>query len=278
MLSSYDKNFLFFSELSPKSSLDLQKSCIKAVLFDVFGTVVDWRGTMVNQLNQLFQQKGIIQVNCEEFIEIWVNAYSENMKEISEGKKTFATVDALNKIALLQTLQNFALLNEFTDEEQDLICMIWHQLEPWPDSVSGINKIKTQLIIGTLSNGNIRLLEDLSKNAQIEWDVILSGESFHCYKPNPLVYQNAAKQLKLEPSEILLVASHKYDLEAAQQCGYKTAYIFRPLEFKTVEEGQIPVKNEFNFVTEGIDVLAEQLMVEVAEENSFCAFGNSSLS
>lgn len=237
---------------------------VKYILFDVFGTVVDVRGTMDKEFTILFAQKGINHIPCDEFIESWVNAYSENMTNISEGIIAFATVDELNKIALNKTLQQFQIYNKFTDEEREQIWMIWHRLAPWPDSVSGINQLKEQFKTGTLSNGNIQLLEDLSKNINIEWDSLLSGELFGCYKPNPLVYQRAAQVLQLQPSEILLVASHKYDLEAARQCGFKTAYIFRPLEFKVVKEEQIPRDNEFDFVTEGIDDLAEQL-----RQNSF---------
>ena len=242
----------FFLDASPKG-------CIKAVLFDIFGTVVDWRGTMVKEFSGLFSQKGIMDVNCEEFVEIWVSAYSKNMCEISEGKRSFTIVDELNKIALNETLQKYNIADKFTDEETEQMWMVWHRLEPWPDSVFGIDKLKKQFIIGPLSNGNIKLLEDLSKHIKLEWNVILSGEHFRCYKPNPLVYQNAAQELKIEPSEILLVASHKYDLKAAQECGYKTAYIFRPLEFRTVKEGQEPIEHEFDFVLSSIDDLAETL-------------------
>ncbi len=238
---------------------EAQQGCIKAVLFDIFGTVVDWRGTMVSEFSGLFNQKGIADINCEDFVETWVNAYSNNMHEISEGKKPFALVDELNRIALNETLQKHNIIDQFTDEEKTQMWMIWHRLEPWPDSILGIDKLKAQFLIGPLSNGNIRLLEELSKKAKLKWNVILSGEHFGCYKPNPVVYQTAARELKLEPSEILLVASHKYDLKAAQACGYKTAYIFRPLEFRAIEEGQEPTEGEFDFVTTSIDDLAEAL-------------------
>ena len=203
--------------------------CIKAVLFDVFGTVVDWRGTMVKEFGRLFRQKGITEIDCEEFVEVWVSAYSKNMGEISEGKRAFTIVDELNKLALNETLQRYNIAGKFSEEEIEKMWMVWHRLEPWPDSVVGIDKLKKQFKVGTLSNGNITLLEELSKNAKLEWNVILSGEQFRCYKPNPLVYQKATEELQLEPSEILLVASHKYDLEAAKECGYRTAYIFRIL-------------------------------------------------
>lgn len=245
----------FFLNLNNRS----QKEGIKAVLFDIFGTVVDWRETLVKELDRLFNQKGISNINSEEFVEIWVSAYSENMKQISSGQQSFALLDELNHLALNKTLQQYTIFDPFTDEEREQMWMLWHQLKPWQDSVSGISKIKKHAEVGTLSNGNIALLQNLSKNAGFDWDHILSGESFRCYKPNPSVYLNAAKKLKLQPSEILLVASHKYDLEAARQCGYQTAYIFRPLEFRTIEEEQRPKDNEFDFMTDTLDDLAEQL-------------------
>ncbi len=232
---------------------------IKYVLFDVFGTVVDVRGTMINEFTAVFAQKGFQHLSCDEFIEAWINAYSENMRAICEGARAFATVDELNLIALNKVLMQFQIDDQFTGAERENLWLIWHRLTPWPDSVSGLQHLNEQFKIGTLSNGNMHLLEDLSKNAGIEWDRLLSGEVFQCYKPNPLVYQCAAQELKLHPSELLLVASHKYDLEAARQCGFKTAYIFRPSEFKTLREEQIPIENEFDFVAEGIDVLAKQL-------------------
>lgn len=206
-------------------------------MFDVFGTVFDWRGAMVKEVGVIFKQKGIKDIDCEEFVELWIEACSKNIQEVSEDKRPFVIVDELNKVVLNEILRQHNIVDKFTEVEKEQLWMVWHRLEPWPDSVLGIAKLKKQFQIGTLSNGNITLLEDLSKNTKIEWDVILSGQHFCCYKPNPLVYYGAAKKLKLEPSEILLVASHKYDLKAAQACGFKTAYIFRPLEFKKVEEG-----------------------------------------
>lgn len=249
---------LFYSKVED-DSLTSQNDFIKAVLFDVFGTVVDWRGSMVKEFSELFDQKEITNINCEEFVEKWVNTYAENMRKISEGTSAFALVDELNRIALNNILREYHLFDVLTCDEREHMWLIWHWLTPWPDSVSGINALKKQFKVGTLSNGNIRLLEDLSNNAKLEWDVILSGELFHCYKPNPMVYQMAAKELGIEPSEILLVASHKYDLEAARQCGYKTAYIFRPLECQTIEEEQIPKEYEFDFVIESLNDLAEKL-------------------
>lgn len=248
----------FFSPYSSNHS-------IKYILFDVFGTVVDFRGTMDKEFKVLFAQKGINHITCDEFIEYWINAYSENMMSISEGRRAFATVDELNNIALTNALEQFQIYNHFNETEREHVCMIWHRLTPWPDSVSGISQLKEHFKTGTLSNGNIQLLEDLSQFTHITWDRLLSGELFGCYKPNPVVYQRAAEVLELPPSQILLVASHKYDLEAARQCGFKTAYIFRPLEFKVLKEEQIPRDREFDFIANGIDELAEQLRLNSSD-------------
>lgn len=236
-----------------------QHTPIKAVLFDVFGTVVDWHGTMLQEFITLFHQKEITDVTSEEFVEAWVDAYAENMSQISEGKAPFETVDALNRVALDNTLEKYHLLEKFTDSERQQMWLIWHRLTPWPDSVPGLNKLKESFIIGTLSNGNVKLLVDLSKFAKLDWDVILSGEFIGHYKPNPLVYQNAAKILNLDPSEILLVASHQYDLKAAQKCGYKTAYIFRPLEYGAPINDQIADDKAYDFTTTSIEKLADVL-------------------
>ncbi len=242
------------------------KDPIKAVLFDIFGTVVDWRGTMVKEFSSLFLQKGITDIDCEAFVESWVTAYSQNMSDISEDKKPFAIVDELNKIALDHTLDQYHITDRFSDVEKEHMWMIWHRLEPWPDSISGIDKLKKQFTIGPLSNGNIKLLEDLAKHAHLNWDVILSGERFRRYKPDPSVYQMAAEALQLKPSQILLVASHPYDLKAAQLCGYKTAYINRPLEFRTVKEKK--EEDQFDFVTDSIDTLADTLQQETTARQS----------
>ena len=232
---------------------------IKAVLFDTFGTVVDWRGTMVSEFSSLFKIKKISNIDAEAFVEAWVMAYADKMDEISENKAPFATVDALNKRALNKALKQHHIFNHFTIQERKHMWLMWHRLNAWPDSVKGLNQLKKHFIIGTLTNGNVRLVIDMSKKARLNWDVIFSGELIKRYKPDPIVYQSAAGFLNLKPSEIILVASHKYDLRAAQQLGFKTAYLFRPKEFKTIHKDQMPIKNEFDFTVTGIDKLSLKL-------------------
>ncbi|MCH9756908.1 MAG: haloacid dehalogenase type II [Gammaproteobacteria bacterium] len=258
--------FFFFSTIAFSSSQTVsmkmnmrEDGAIKAVLFDTFGTVVDWHGTMVQEFGVLFNQKNITSVDCEQFVDAWVTSYAENMSDIAEGRAPFLTVDALNKMALDELLERYQITSYFTENERHHMWMIWHRLKAWPDSVSGLRALKKRFIIGTLSNGNVKMLVDLSKKENLDWDVIFSGELFGHYKPDPVVYQSAVKMLNLKPSEILLVASHRYDLEAARQLGFKTAYIFRPLEYGVSKEVKMPHDDEFDFVAIGIDELAEKL-------------------
>lgn len=229
----------------------------KAVLFDTFGTIVDWRGSMIKEFDALFLQKSITHVDSGEFADAWAHAYSENIANIYEGRAPFLTVDELNKMALEQILSQYHISDRFTAEEKDHLWHVWHRLDAWPDSAPGIDALKKHFIVGALSNGNIRLLVDLSKHANLNWDVILSGELFERYKPDPYVYLQAAKVLNLEPSEIILVASHAYDLEAAKALGFKTAYVFRLREFGDAKGRAIPKPpGEFDYVVMGIDRLA----------------------
>ncbi len=255
--------FIFTPSLAQISSNLAPATPIKAVLFDTFGTVVDWRGTMVSEFSSLFQTKKISGISAETFVETWVMAYSDNMSKISEKKGPFATVDALNKLSLDETLKKHNLFNRFTPIERHHMWLVWHRLKAWPDSVNGLNELKKHFIIGTLTNGNVKLVIDMSKQAKLNWDVIFSGEFIKRYKPDSMVYQNAATLLNLKPSEILLVASHKYDLKAAQKLGFKTAYLFRPKEFKTLHKDQVPIKNEFDFMVTGIDKLATKLIIHL---------------
>lgn len=227
---------------------------IKAVLFDVFGTVVDWRGSMVTEFTPLFKKKNI-QVDAELFVKDWVMTYADNMERINNNPKSFQTVDELNKLSLDETLKKHHLFTKFSHAERSQMWLSWHRLNPWPDSVKGLNQLKRHYIIGTLTNGNIKLMIDLSKHAQLPWDVIFSGEFFKRYKPDPKVYQSAAQFLNLPANQILLVASHKFDLRAAKALGFQTAYVFRPKEFAVIEKDQLPIKNEFDYNVASIKAL-----------------------
>lgn len=237
-----------------------QPTAVKAILFDTFGTVVDWRGSMVSEFNDLFKAHDI-DINVENFVEDWVNAYSDNMAKLSQDPNNFKTVDELNKLALDATLKKHHIYHHFSEQQREHMWLMWHRLKPWPDSVSGLNQLKQNYVIGTLTNGNTRLIIDLSKNAKLPWDVLFTGDLIKRYKPDPEVYLNAAKRLDLAPSQILLVASHKFDLNAAKKLGFKTAYVFRPKEFQTLHNDQCPIKDEYDYTVNGIDELPNTINI-----------------
>lgn len=231
----------------------------KAILFDTFGTVVDWRGSMVTSLNQAFKQKKITHIRSEDFADAWAGSYADSIDAINTGDAPFVTVDVLNLRSLQKLLETYQVSDKFTQAETEELAMIWHKLDAWPDAKEGLKSLRKSLIVGTLSNGNVRLLVDLSKYNHLTWDMHFSGESIGKYKPEPSVYLAAARMLNLEPKDIILAASHKYDLKAAQALGFKTAYLFRPHEFGETRDGQWPIAGEFDYVVEGIDEIAKKL-------------------
>lgn len=257
MSTSSSKLSSFFA--SPNSAPSQASTECKAILFDVFGTVVNWRQSMNQAFEELFAAKNITTHSTDEVIERWISTYSDNMQLVSQGKRAFATVDTLNEQALIKILKDLELYDHFTEHERTSLWTVWHRLAAWPDSNAGIDALKTNAPVGTLSNGNVELLADLAAFNGICWDHLLSGELYQIYKPAPTVYLKAAKQLNLSPNEILLVASHKYDLQAAKACGYQTAYIYRPTEFKEERPEQAPIDGEFDYWANGIDELAQIL-------------------
>jgi 2-haloacid dehalogenase len=199
----------------------------KALLFDVFGTVVDWRGSIIREGRRLGRRKHF-RADWAAFGDAWRGGYAPAMQRVRRGELPWQSIDALHRMILDELLRDFGLrLNE--REKRDLN-LAWHRLTPWPDSVKGLIRLKRRYVIGTLSNGNVALLVNMAKNAGLPWDCVLSAELFHHFKPDPEVYLGAAAMLGLAPREVMLVAAHKHDLAAARKCGFSTAFVRRPLE------------------------------------------------
>jgi 2-haloacid dehalogenase len=203
------------------------KALPKALLFDVFGTVVDWRGSIVRELRRIGRRKGL-RAEWGEFADAWRRGYQPAMQRVRSGELPWQSIDALHRMILDDLLRDSPLrLNEA--EKRDLN-NAWHRLAPWPDSVRGLARLKRCFVIGTLSNGNVALLVDMAKHGGLPWDCVLSAELFRHYKPDREAYLGAAAMLGLSPREVMLVAAHKDDLAAARRCGLATAYVRRPLE------------------------------------------------
>ena len=201
---------------------------IKALVFDVFGTVVDWRGSLIRELEGLSRAKGVA-LDAARFADDWRAGYRPAMQRVRSGELPWTRIDDLHRMILdgLLTKHGVAGLSEAEKVELN---RAWHRLAPWPDAVEGLTRLKRRFIIGTLSNGNVGLLVDMAKHAGLPWDVVLSAELAHHYKPDPEAYRMPPDILGLAPSQVMLVAAHPDDLAASAREGLKTGYVPRPLE------------------------------------------------
>lgn len=198
---------------------------VKVLAFDVFGTVVDWHGTIAREMSLLHPG-----VDGDGFARAWREGYRPAMARVMSGELGWTLIDDLHRMILDSILPRFGLQN-IGEVERRYLNRVWHRLDAWPDSVAGITRLKHQFTVSTLSNGNIGLLTNMAKRAGLPWDCILSAEVFRAYKPDPATYLGVAKVFDLKPEQVMLVAAHHDDLAAARACGLRTAYIERPLEF-----------------------------------------------
>ena len=202
---------------------------VKALVFDVFGTVVDWRGSVIRELQRVARARGVV-LDAAAFADAWRGRYQPSMNRVRSGAQAWTNLDALHRDSLEHLLREFRL-EGLSADEIDHLNRVWHRLRPWPDAVSGLRRLKKRYVLATLSNGNVALLVNMARHARLPWDCILSAELFRHYKPDAEVYLGAAALLGLAPAEVMMVAAHKGDLEAAKRCGLHTAFVHRPLEF-----------------------------------------------
>ncbi len=204
-------------------------SSVKALTFDVFGTVVDWRSSIIKEVSDFGESKGI-NADWEAFADKWRGGYVPSMDKVRTGELPWKSIDQLHRMVLDQLVEEFQI-NDLSESELVRLNKTWHRLEPWLDSIPGLTRLKNKYTLVTLSNGNISLLANMAKYSGLPWDVILSSELAGHYKPDKEVYLMAAKLLDLAPEEIMMVAAHRYDLDAAGELGFATAYLSRPFEF-----------------------------------------------
>jgi len=227
---------------------------VRALVFDVFGTVVDWRGSVIREGELLGRAKNL-KVDWAAFADAWRAGYRPAMDRTAKGD--WANIDTLHRSILDELLPKFSL--DLEESEIQHLNLVWHRLIPWPDSVPGLNRLKARYIISTLSNGNISLLVDMAKHAGLPWDSVLSGELIHKYKPDPEVYRMAARLLGARNDETMLVAAHPHDLLGAQRAGLKTAYVPRPLEHGPKPLVPPPPGAKFDYTATDFLDLARQL-------------------
>ena len=201
---------------------------IKALVFDVFGTVVDWRGGVIREGEALSAAKGLA-VDWPAFADAWRAGYQPAMQRARSGAIAWTNVDGLHRVILDELIPRFGL-GALKEVERDRFNRVWHRLDPWPDAVAGLTRLKARFVVSTLSNGNIALLVNMAKRAGLPWDCVLSAEIMKHYKPDPEVYQGAAALLGIARHELLMVAAHPSDLRGAARAGLRTALVNRPLE------------------------------------------------
>ncbi len=199
---------------------------VRALVFDVFGTVVDWRGGVSREVGRLLGPG----VDAEGLADAWRERYLPSMDRVRRGELPWTSLDELHRASLDELLPEFGAAGAGDAVRAELV-LAWHRLSPWPDSVSGLTRLRTRYVIASLSNGNVALLVDMARFGGLPWDTVLSAELFGHYKPDPEVYDGAARLLALAPERVLMVAAHLDDLDAARARGLRTAYVHRPLEF-----------------------------------------------
>ena len=201
---------------------------VKALVFDVFGTVVDWRGSIIQEGEQWGKEKNL-QVDWGKFADRWRAGYGPSMDKVRKGELPWMKLDELHRMILDDLLKEFNITG-LTADEKEHWNRVWHRLHGWPDAVEGLTRLKRNYIIATLSNGNVALLVEMAKFAGLPWDTVFGSDLFHHFKPDREVYLGAADLLGLKPAEVMMVAAHPPDLNAAAGCGLKTGHVPRPLE------------------------------------------------
>jgi 2-haloacid dehalogenase len=237
--------------------MNAQTSETKALVFDVFGTVVDWHGSVAREVRDLAKTKGL-RLNAAKFAKAWRAGYRPAMDRVRRGEAPFEKIDVIHRAILEEVLKQFKV-DTLTDEEKAHLNLVWHRLKPWPDAVRGLKRLKSKFIIATLSNGNTGLLVDMARNGKLPWDCIFSSDTFKHFKPDPEMYLGAADALSLAAAEVMMVAAHKNDLRAAAQNGLKTAFVKRPHEHGRGGTPDLASEPDFTINAESFLDLADQL-------------------
>jgi len=231
---------------------------IDAILFDVFGTLVDWRGSLIRDFTSWSVGRGLT-VDWTGLVDAWRAAYVPSMNRVRNGERAWANLDTLHRESLQDIGHQFGLPATVHESDREYLVQGWHKLDPWPDSAAGLQCLKTRYIIAPLSNGNMSLLVDLARHAGFPWDAVFSAELFRHYKPDPETYLGAAEFLGLPPERVLMAAAHNGDLRAARKFGLRTAFIARPHEYGPAQTHDLAPQADWDFVASTVENLATQL-------------------
>lgn len=230
---------------------------VKALGFDVFGTVVDWRSSIIREGQALGRAKGL-DVDWEAFTDAWRGLYQPALEKVRSGAMPWTRLDDLHRMSLDRLLEDFKIKG-LSAAEVEHLNRVWHRLDPWPDSVPGITRLRKKYVLATLSNGNIALMVNMAKRAGLPWDAILGAEPARAYKPQPEAYLRTADFLGLRPDECMLVAAHNADLAAAARVGFRTAFVRRPTEYGPTQTRDLRADPSWDAVAESMVDLADKL-------------------
>ncbi len=232
-------------------------SSVKALVFDIFGTVVDWRSSCIDELTAFGRSKGIT-ADWATLTDEWRGLYQPSMEAVRSGKRAWTILDVLHRESLDVLLMRHGIVG-LDDADKDHLTKIWHRLKPWPDVVAGLTRLKTKYIIGTLSNGNVGLLTRLAKNVGLPWDVVLGAETAQAYKPLPQAYRRTCELLNLAPANVMLVAAHNSDLAGAAREGMATGFVARPSEYGPLQKVDFRAEGDWTIVASDFGELATRM-------------------
>ncbi len=230
---------------------------VQAMLFDVFGTVVDWRTSVIRELTAFADERGL-RGDWARLADEWRGEYQPAMEEVRSGRREWTILDTLHRESLDRVLTRNGI-GGLTESDLLHLTRAWHRLDPWPDAVAGLAELRERFIVGTLSNGNVGLLTRLARYGGLRWDVILCAETARAYKPLPEAYLRNAALLNLEPHEVMLVAAHNNDLQAASGLGFRTAFVPRPTEHGPAQVTDLSPTAAWDVVTPDLVALAEAM-------------------
>jgi 2-haloacid dehalogenase len=237
---------------------DFDPLAVKAMVFDTFGTVVDWRGSIIAEGESYWRPVKGIDIDWSAFADAWRGKYAPSMNRVRTGELPWTKLDDLHRLALDMNLEEFNVTSLSEADKQELN-FVWHRLNAWPDAPSGLARLKSRYIIAPLSNGNLSLLTEMAKFAGLPWDCVLGCDLFQHYKPDPETYLGAAAILGLEPGQVMMTAAHTNDLNAARELGLRTAYVHRPLESGPGRERTRPADGDFDVVADDFRDMAAKL-------------------
>lgn len=231
---------------------------VKAILFDTFGTISDWRSSIARQAAAVAHQKGLQDFDGDAFARTWRAGYRPGMAKVKSGERPWTPIDVIHRERLDEILPQFNLDMLDEDERVDLN-EAWHRIDPWPDSIPGLLRLKAKYLIAPLSNGSLTLLSSMAKRAGIPWDFVFSSDMHKAYKRDPAVYRNAIALLGMEPGEVMMGAAHNDDLEAARGEGMRTAYINRPTEYGVDQTVDFDATSDWDVIADSVEGIADAM-------------------